>query len=189
MKSPNVTPLDMEPNIDEDAIDDWSMRAWGEAPVEIFHWSSIDQRHEVLLKYSNMVAVARLEGAGIGDFSTEEQVLIRINEWSPGSIQANRLADGSIKVRFRRQNITLSAMLKAPDALSSMLEEWLMGMRAEPEHGRGRFKRVKAVKRQRDAVARMLDQASVEKLVESYEQIESKLSDSENSLAGSVADE
>ena len=58
MKSPNVTPLDMETSIDEDAIDDWSMRAWGEAPVEIFHWSSIDQRHEVLLKYSNMVAVA-----------------------------------------------------------------------------------------------------------------------------------
>jgi len=189
MKCLNVTPLYMEPDIDEDAIDDWSMRAWGEAPVEIFPWSSIDQRHEVLLKYSNMVVVARLVERNTGDFSTELQVIIRINEWSPGSVQANRLTDGSIKVRFRRQSMTLSAMLKAPDALSSMLEEWLMGMRGEPDRERDRFKRLKAVKRQRDAVSRMLDQASVEKLVETYEQIESKLSDSENSLAGSVADE
>jgi hypothetical protein len=80
-------------------------------------------------------------------------------------------------------------MLKAPDALSSMLEEWLMGMRVEPDRERDRFKRLKAVKRQRDAVSRMLDQASVEKLIETYEQIDSKLGDSENSLAGSVADE
>ena len=102
----------MDGEFDEDGIDDWSMRTWGEAPIEIFLWSSIDQRHEVLLKFANMVVVARMLENDSGDYSNERQILIRVNEWNPGSVQANRLADGSIKVRFRRQDITLSPMMR-----------------------------------------------------------------------------
>lgn len=176
----------MDGEFDEDGIDDWSMRTWGEAPIEIFLWSSIDQRHEVLLKFANMVVVARMLENDSGDYSNERQILIRVNEWNPGSVQANRLADGSIKVRFRRQDITLSPMMRSHDALSSMLEEWLMSMRGEPDRHRDKSKRLKAVKRHRDAISRMLDQASINKLNEAFEEMEAKLSRAENELSGSA---
>ncbi len=176
-------------DFDEDAIDDWSMRTWGEAPMEIFLWSSIDRRHEVMLKFSNMVVVALLLENDSGEFSNERQILIRVNEWNPGSVQANRMADGSIKVRFRRQDVTLSPMMRPHDALSSMLEEWLMSMRGEPDRHRDRTKRLIAVKRHRDAVSRMLDQASIEKLNEAYGEREARLSRAEDELGGRVFEE
>ena len=174
----------MADDFDEDAVDDWSMRTWGQAPMEITHWSSVDGVHEVLLKYSNMVVIIRLKASEDKALETERQVVIRVEEWNPGSVQANRLSDGTIKLRFRRQNMTLSAMMKTPHALSSLLEEWLMSMRGSTEKNRDHTKRIQAVKRNRDAVSRMLEQASIEKLVEAQGQINEKINHAEDTLAG-----
>jgi len=174
----------MADDFDEDAIDDWAMRAWGQAPMEITHWSSVDGVHEVLLKYSNMVVILRLKASEDNVLATERQVIIRVEEWNPGSVQANRLSDGTIKLRFRRQNMTLSAMMKTPHALSSLLEEWLMSMRGSTEKNRDQAKRIQAVKRNRDAVSRMLEQASIEKLVEAQDQIDEKITHAEDTLSG-----
>ena len=182
LKWHGVPSLNVDGELDEDAVDDWSMRAWGQAPSDIFHWSSIDQRHEVLLRYPNMVAVVRMLENDSNEYSTERQVIIRIGEWNPGAVQANRLSDGTIKVRFRRQGITLSAMMKTPHALSSLLEEWLMGMRGEPDRERDQLKRIQAIKRHKDAITRMLDQAKLEKLVEAHQEIESRVHDAESNL-------
>jgi hypothetical protein len=174
----------MADDFDEDAVDDWSMRAWGQAPMEIAHWSSVDGVHEVLLKYSTMVAILRLKASEDKVLATERQVIIRVEEWNPGSVQANRLSDGTIKLRFRRQNMTLSAMMKTPHALSSLLEEWLMSMRGSTEKNRDQAKRIQALKRNRDAVSRMLEQASIEKLVEAQAQINEKITHVEDTLTG-----
>ena len=174
----------MADDFDEDDVDDWSMRTWGHAPMEITHWSSVDGVHEVLLKYSNMVAILRLKLSEDKVLETERQVTIRVEEWNPGSVQANRLSDGTIKLRFRRQNMTLSAMMKTPHALSSLLEEWLMSMRGSTEKNRDQAKRIQAVKRNRDAVSRMLEQASIEKLAEAQDQINEKITHAEDTLTG-----
>jgi hypothetical protein len=169
---------------DEDAIDDWSMRALGQAPMEITHWSSVDEVHEVLLKYSTMVVIIRLKASEDKVLASERQVTIRVEEWNPGAVQANRLSDGTIKLRFRRQNMTLSAMMKTPHALSSLLEEWLMSMQGSTEKNRDQAKRVQAVKRNRDAISRMLEQASIEKIVEAQAQIHEKITHAEDALSG-----
>ncbi|MDC0056119.1 hypothetical protein OAJ94_03605 [Deltaproteobacteria bacterium] len=174
----------MADDFDEDAVDDWSMRTWGQAPMEITHWSSFDGVHEVLLKYSTMVAILRLKAGEDNVLATERQVAIRVEEWNPGSVQANRLSDGTIKLRFRRQNMTLSAMMKTPHALSSLLEEWLMSMRGSTEKNRDQAKRIQAVKRNRDAVSRMLEQASIGKLVEAQDKINQKITHAEDTLTG-----
>jgi|TARA_B110000240_G_C13308281_1_gene371614 hypothetical protein len=175
----------MADDFDEDAVDDWSMQTWGCAPMEITHWFSVDGVHEALLKYSTMVIIIRLKANEDKSLTTERQVIIRADEWNPGSVQANRLSDGTIKLRFRRQSMTLSAMMKTPHALSSLLEEWLMSVRGSTEKNRDQGKRIQAVKRNRDAISRMLEQASIEKLVEAQEKINEKITHAEDSLTGS----
>ena len=66
----------MADDFDEDAVDDWSMRTWGQAAMEITHWSSVDGVHEVLLKYSNMVVILRLKASEDKVLETERQVAI-----------------------------------------------------------------------------------------------------------------
>lgn len=177
----------MGDGFDEDAVDDWSMRTHGEAPVEMTHWSTIDDHHEVMLRYPRKVVLVRLKSEPDSNYSSVRHIVIRVEEWNPGAVQANRLSDGSIKVRFRRQSMTLSAMMKTPHAISSHLEEWLMGMRTEPLRSDDEVKRVQTVRRNRDAITRMLDQASVEKLVEAVESIGEKVDEAEAAMAGRAA--
>lgn len=168
---------------DEARVFAWSQENLGEGPQEVTLWAVDGDRLECLVRLSRSVAVAVLVGDG-EEWIDEQRMVVQASEWTPGAIQANRRPDGCTRIRFRRRRVDLSAVLKSPHWVAALLEEWLMSARGEGNKPRDRTRRLAALKREREAVRRMLDQGSLERIRTEVERIAEKLEQTETDLGG-----
>jgi len=167
----------------EASIIAWAQEEIGETPSEVSVWSTLGERIECIMRFSQSVVVAVL----VGDSEVkidEHRLTIAGDDWTPGSVQANRRPDGCIRVRYRRKSIDITAEVKSPHSVSSLLEKWLLEMRGNAILPRDRNRRLANLKRERESVRRMLEQGSLTRLSEEISKVSETIHSAEIELGG-----
>jgi hypothetical protein len=175
-------------NVDEDevAVIAWAQEELGETPEKVSLWDIVGERIECMIRLSASVVVAVL--VGDGEIKIDEQRLtIAAENWTPGSVQANRRPDGCIRVRYRRRRIDITAEIKSPHSVASLLEGWLLEMRGEAQLPRDQNRRIANLKRERESIRRMLEQGSLERIQEEVDKVKEKITNAEIELSGRLS--
>ena len=176
----------------EEAYENWCLGYFGQQPEETMAWNIIEKNHEVLfLLCDRVVAVIIVEEDNKKSklkFTMDSSLTILLEHWNPGSVQAHRQTNGRIKLRFRRDEINFSAMLKSPHWIAAHIEEWLMVLRGGMIKYGSKVRRVNKLKRELEAVRRMLEQGSLDRLKSEVELIGHKITITESNLSGTKID-
>jgi hypothetical protein len=165
------------------AVRNWCSNYHGQNPVEISLWTDEKDLLQLLIRLENKVMIADLEWDG-EEIRENGSLSIPIDGWSPGSIQTRRMPDGLVRFRHRNSEIMLAAKVRAPEWASALLEKWLLSMRGDSNQPRDRRRRVSDIKRNRETVTRMLEQASMGTIHEGVSQVQTKISGIDNRLIG-----
>lgn len=168
---------------EEVVVISWAQEEIGELPQEVSLWDIEPGRIECLLRLTDSVVVAILVGDG-DSWIDEHRLTIGAEDWTPGSVQANRRPSGCIRVRYRRKQIEIAAEIKSPHSVASLLEGWLLTMRDEQHMPRDRNRRIANLKRQSESVRRMLEQGSLDRISQEVDRAKSKISAAELNLGG-----
>jgi hypothetical protein len=78
----------------------------------------------------------------------------------------------------------LAAQVRSAEWAGSLLEEWLMDMQGKANKPRGRQRRISDLKRRRDMVARMLNQADLNSIKDEITTAENRLASADDRLSG-----
>ena len=166
-------------------VKSWIAEALGEEPVEISVWAQEDDFVQLLLRLSDRVAIMDLSTEG-GEIVEEDSLIIRQNQWQqPNSIQTRRMPDGFVKIRHRSNDILLAPRVQSQDWASNLLESWLKDMRGELRMPKTRQQRLSSLKRTRDRVEKLLDQANLSDINDEVRYVEFRLDSADYKLAGS----
>ena len=163
----------------------WIADALGEEPVEISVWAQDDDFIQLLLRLSDRVAIMDLSTEG-GEIVEEDSLIIRQSQWQqPNSIQTRRMSDGFVRIRHRSNEILLAPrVVLSPDRASNLLETWLKDMRGESRLPKTRQQRLSSLKRTRDRVEKLLDQANLSDINDEVRYVEFRLDSADYKLAG-----
>lgn len=165
-------------------VKSWIAEALGEEPVEISVWAQEDDFVQLLLRLSDRVAIMDLSTEG-GEIVEEDSLIIRQNQWQqPNSIQTRRMPDGFVKIRHRSNDILLAPRVQSQDWASNLLESWLKDMRGELRMPKTRQQRLSSLKRTRDRVEKLLDQANLSDINDEVRYVEFRLDSADYKLAG-----
>ncbi len=165
----------------DEAVRNWCSNYHGQDPVEISLWTDEKDLLQLLIRLENKVMIADLEWNG-EEIRENGSLSIPIDGWSPGSIQTRRMPDGLVRFRHRNSEIMLAAKVRAPEWASALLEKWLLSMRGDSNQPRDRRRRVSDIKRNRETVKHMLEQASMDIIHEGVSQVKNKISRIDNRL-------
>lgn len=162
----------------------WIEQAFGEDAVNLSIWTEEEEIVQVLFRLTDKVVISDLSWEG--DAIVEESsLIINLSNWQPGSIQTRRMPDGLVRFRHRSNEIMLAAqVLRSAEWAGSLLEEWLMDMRGYANKPRGRQRRISDLKRRRDMVARMLNQADLTSIKDEITTAENRLASADDRLSG-----
>ena len=161
----------------------WAQDELAETPSQVSLWDIDGERIECMIRLSSSVVVAVLVGDGEVKI-VEQRLTIAADNWTPGSVQANRRPDGCIRVRYRRKRIDITAEIKSPHSVASLLEGWLLEMRGDAQLPRDQNRRIANLKRERESIRRMLEQGSLERIQEEVDKVKEKISNPEIELSG-----
>ena len=152
----------------------WIEQAFGEDASDISIWLEEDEIVQILFRLSDKVVVSDLSWED-GVIVEESSLVINLSNWKPGSIQTRRMPDGAVRFRHRSNEIMLAARVRSEKWAGSLLEEWLMDMRGESSKPRSRGKRISDLKRRKDMISRMLDQADLTSIKDEINTTENRL--------------
>ena len=179
-----VRPLGINMDAVGHEVKSWIAEALGEEPVEISVWAQEDDFVQLLLRLSDRVAIMDLSTEG-GEIVEEDSLIIRQNQWQqPNSIQTRRMPDGFVKIRHRSNDILLAPRVQSQDWASNLLESWLKDMRGELRMPKTRQQRLSSLKRTRDRVEKLLDQANLSDINDEVRYVEFRLDSADYKLAG-----
>ena len=166
-------------------VKSWIADALGEEPVEISLWAQDDDFVQLLLRLSDRVAIMDLSTEG-GEIVEEDSLIIRQSQWQqPNSIQTRRMSDGFVRIRHRSNEILLAPRVtQSPDWASNLLETWLKNIRGESQIPKTRQQRLSSLKRTRDRVEKLLDQANLSDINDEVRYVEFRLDSADYKLAG-----
>ena len=169
----------------EQEVKSWIAEALGEEPVEVSVWAQDDDFIQLLLRLSDRVAIVDLSTEG-GEVIEEDSLIIRLNQWQqPNSIQTRRMSDGFVRIRHRSNEILLAPRVsQSPDWASKLLETWLKDMRGDSHIPKTRQQRLSSLKRTRDRVEKLLDQANLSDINDEVRYVEFRLDSADYKLAG-----
>ena len=88
------------------------------------------------------------------------------------------------RFRHRSNEIMLAPRVRSPDWAAGLLEGWLIEMRGDTLLPKSRQQRLSSVKRLRDTVGKMLDQANLSVIRDEIDFIEHRLNNADNRLSG-----
>jgi len=168
----------------DEAVRNWCSNYHGQDPVEISMWTDEKDLLQLLIRLEDKVVIADFEWNG-EEIRENGSLSIPIDGWSPGSIQTRRMPDGLVRFRHRNSEIMLAAKVRAPEWASALLEKWLLSMRGDSNQPRDRRRRLSDIKRSRETVKRMLEQASMDTIHEGVTHVEMKISVIDNRLTRS----
>ena len=151
--------------------------------VDISIWLEEDEIVQILFRLSDKVVVSDLSWED-GVIVEESSLVINLSNWKPGSIQTRRMPDGAVRFRHRSNEIILAARVRSEKWAGSLLEEWLMDMRGESSKPRSRGKRISDLKRRKDMISRMLDQADLTSIKDEINTTENRLVSADDRLSG-----
>ena len=165
-------------------VKSWIAETLGEESVEISVWAQDDDFVQLLLRLSDRVAIMDLSTEG-GEIIEEDSLIIRQSQWQPNSIQTRRMSDGFVRIRHRSNDILLAPRVaQSPDWASNLLETWLKEIRGESHIPKTRQQRLSSLKRTRDRVEKLLDQANLSDINDEVRYVEFRLDSADYKLAG-----
>jgi hypothetical protein len=176
-------PLGITMDATEREVRVWIEQAFGEDAVNLSIWTEEEEMVQVLFRLPDKVVISDLSWED--DVIVEESsLIINLSNWQPGSIQTRRMPDGLVRIRHRSNEIMLAARVRSAEWAGSLLEEWLMDMRGDANKPRGRQRRISDLKRRRDMVTRMLDQADLTSIKDEIATAENRLASADDRLSG-----
>jgi len=116
------------------AIESWTSDKWGQPSVQIAEWLIEDNIVQAFIRLQRGALIIDATIDDTGHLRCKNHLHIPFDQWNPGSIQASRTRDSSVRFRHRHAEITLSARFRAPEWGQALLEEWLMAQRGEESH-------------------------------------------------------
>ena len=164
-------------------VNSWIEQAFGEEAHDLSIWAEEDELVQVLIRLSDKVVISDLTWED-GVIVEEDSLVIRLSNWQPNSIQTRRMPDGFVRFRHRSNEIMLAPRVRCPDWAAGLLEGWLIEMRGDTLLPKSRQQRLSSVKRLRDTVEKMLDQANLSVIRDEINFIEHRLNNADNRLSG-----
>lgn len=113
------------------AIETWTNDKWGQQAIQIAEWLIEDDIVQAFVRLQRGALIIDGIIDETGHMRCKNHLHIPFDQWNPGSIQASRSRDSSVRFRHRHAEITLSARFRAPEWGQALLEEWLMEQRGK----------------------------------------------------------
>ena len=167
----------------EQVVMDWCENLLGQKPYEVLTWADEEDIVQSLVRLERMVLVVDLQVDEDDNIVEDKHISISLETWSPGSIQTRRMADGSVRFKHRKDELILAARLRSPEWAGALLEEWLMEMRGDQNKPREKNRYIANMKRSRETIGRMLEQAELKIIKETMAGISIDLDNTEHLLA------
>jgi hypothetical protein len=167
----------------EQVVMDWCENLLGQKPYEVLTWADEEDIVQSLVRLERMVLVVDLQVDEDDNIVEDKHISITLETWSPGSIQTRRMADGSVRFKHRKDELILAARLRSPEWAGALLEEWLMEMRGDQNKPREKNRYIANMKRSRETIGRMLEQAELKIIKETMTGISIDLDNTEKLLA------
>ena len=164
-------------------VDNWILEAFGEEPDAVSIWSEDDDMVQLFFRLSDKVVISDLSWQD-GQILEEASLVVRLTNWHPKSIQTRRMPDGFVRFRHRNNEIFLAPEVKSDEWAAGLLEDWLTEMRGQNAIPKSRLQRISGIKRMRDTVSKMLDQANLSVIRDEINFIEHRLNTADNRLSG-----
>jgi len=158
-----------------DLVEAWCEDHYGLVPTAVSMWAEDDDLINALIRLPNSVIGLAIEIDEEGQAESEEFLEIQLNDWTPGSVQARQLSDGRVRLFHRRKEVIFAARIRGPEWASALLEEWLMEMRGDLARPRDKSRRFSEMKRTRDLISRLLDQAELENVQRDKDRVAHRL--------------
>ena len=144
------------------ALEQWCEQEWAQNPQAISEWHSDDEIIQVFMKLDRSVLIADFSVDIDGQLHCKEHLQIPLDRWNPGSIQAHRTSDGTVRFRHRHLEIHLAARLRAPEWGQALLEEWLMVQRGDMLRPKDRSQRIASINRTKMSIERNLNHSNLD---------------------------
>ena len=144
------------------AIETWTNDKWGQQAIQIAEWLIEDAIVQAFVRLQRGALIIDGTIDQTGPMQCKNHLHIPFDQWNPGSIQASRTRDSSVRFRHRHAEITLSARFRAPEWGQALLEEWLMEQRGEETRPKSSEQRLATIRRSKASVERYLEQSNLD---------------------------
>ena len=144
------------------AIETWTNDKWGQQAIQIAEWLIEDDIVQAFVRLQRGALIIDGTIDQTGHMQCKNHLHIPFDQWNPGSIQASRTRDSSVRFRHRHAEITLSARFRAPEWGQALLEEWLMEQRGEEIRPKSSEQRLATIRRSKASVERYLEQSNLD---------------------------
>ena len=168
----------------ERALRLWCENVFAESPIAVSIWIDEDDIVQSFLQLDNRIVICDLSRSEEGGFIEEDTLVIRLANWQPGSIQTRRMPDGMVRFRHRNNEILLAPKVRPPEWASALLEEWLMDMRGDSARPKDKRKRISDMKRRKETITRMLEQADLSPIIDEIAVTTNRLNAADDRLSG-----
>ena len=169
----------------EEVVSEWAETVYGVEPLKISIWGTTYGVIQAMIKLDDRVVVCSLVHHEEGRHTEEEARLeVELANWQQGSIQGRQMKNGSIRIKHRTREIYLEPQIRAPEWVAALLEEWLMSMRGEAAMPKSKSSQINNVKRKKESISRLLEQADFDLIKDEVRFIRMKLNNAETRLSG-----
>ena len=165
------------------AINEWAETVFAQTPIDSSIWTEEGDCVQVLMKLANRIVIADLVRVG-DELECSSKLEVKLEAWQPGSIQTRRMPDGMVRFRHRSKEIFLAARVRAPEWASALLEQWLISMQGDIAKPKDKHKRISDLKRSRDLIQKMLQQADLSLVKEGLNLANIRLQSADDKLSG-----
>ena len=172
----------------EEEVRDWCLQRHGEVPREVMEWSVVGETADYLIRLARAAVVVSLLRLGSGRLQEEGGFILRPSRWREHGVEARRLPGGLVAVAHADERVTFAKGAREPAWIAALLDEWMMRMEASRQVPRERLRRLANLQRERDAVQRMVEQGSLERVRLEVERQRALVKGLEAGLAGEVTD-
>ncbi len=165
---------------------EWILETFGEEPEALSVWSVDEDMVQILYRLSDKVVISDLSWQD-DKILEEASLVIRLSTWKPKSILTRRMPDGFVRFAHRSNKILLAPEVRSDQWAAGLLEGWLSDMHGAQSIPKSRAQRISGIKRQRDTVTKLIEQANLTKIRSEIDFIDHRLNTANRRLTGERA--
>jgi len=165
---------------------EWILETFGEEPEALSVWSVDEDMVQILYRLSDKVVISDLSWQD-DKILEEASLVVRLSTWKPKSILTRRMPDGFVRFAHRSNKILLAPEVRSDQWAAGLLEGWLSDMHGAQSIPKSRAQRISGIKRQRDTVTKLIEQANLTKVRSEIDFIDHRLNTANRRLTGERA--
>lgn len=165
---------------------EWILETFGEEPEALSVWSIDEDMVQILYRLSDKVVISDLSWQD-DKILEEASLVVRLSTWKPKSILTRRMPDGFVRFAHRSNKILLAPEVRSDQWAAGLLEGWLSDMHGAQSIPKSRAQRISGIKRQKDTVTKLIEQANLTKIRSEIDFIDHRLNTANRRLTGERA--